>query len=265
MVNPILIRKPGGQVNAPEQPQPAKAPPGTEYRNGVLVSTTSNRLSSSGDSAPTSSGQSSKIIATSIAAGVTIPFAVAGTNFYFSAASAALNVRPAGGEFVPYVQGTGYNKRNNGAFANIEVQNTNAFPVAFQMFVGFDEFIDKRIFNVSVTTPNVAYPTYPLTETAPAIAITDLSGQGFFDIDGNPWLALYRVAIMISNLDSSNTLLVQKEGSVIQNGPAIAAVFPLTSWIESLSGDFSLNIGGGNVNALVHEIYASIPPSGLTI
>jgi hypothetical protein len=256
---PIAARRPTDPVTS------APLPPGTEMRNGVLVATTSNRLSSSGDSAPTTSGQSAKVIATTIAAGVTIPFAAAGTNFYFAASSASLQVRQAGGEFIDYVQGTGYNKRNNGAFASIEVKNTNSFPVAFQMFVGFDEFIDKRIFNVNTTTPNVAYPTYSIPLGAVAVAITDLSGQGFFDIDGNPWLALSRIAIVISNLDTANTLLVQKEGSVIQNGPAIAAVFPLTSWIEPLSGDFSLNIGGGNINALVHEIYQAIPPSGLTI
>lgn len=232
--------------------------------NSFGVAQGSNRINSQGNLAPVSSlSQTSRVLATSIAAGQTIPFAVAGTQFYVSASSAAIQVRPSGGDFTSYVQGTGLDVKRG--FDAIEIFNPSAFPVSFQIFVGFDGFIDHRIFNVSTTTPNIAYPTYSAVMSAAAIAITDLSGQGFFDIDGNPWLALNRVYISISNLDTSATILVQKEGSVIQNGPAIAAVFPGTSWIEPLSGDFSLNVGGGNINALVHEIYQAIPPSGLVI
>lgn len=229
-----------------------------------IVATGSNRINSQGNVKPyTDIGQTSRVLATSIAAGQTIPFAVSGTEFYLSAASNAVQIRQSGGEFTSYVQGTGL--QVNRGFDSLEIFNPNSFPVSFQLFVGFDGFIDHRIFNVSSTTPNVAFPTYSLPLTAVAVGITDLSGQGFFDIDGNPWLALFRQAIVISNVDPSATILVQAQDALTQNGPAIAAVFPMTSWIEPLSGNFSLNVGGGNINALVHEIYQSIPPSGLVI
>lgn len=241
------------------------SPLNTDNLTAYGVATGDNRVNSQGSKIikPGDTGQTSKVIATSISAGTTIPFAVSGSSFYVTAASAPINVRQKGGEFTSYVPGTGL--LVVGGFASIEVQNPNNFPVSFQLFVGFDGFIDNRQYNVSNTLPNVAFPTYSQPLSAPAVAITDISGQGFFDINGNPWLALTRLAIVISNLDTATTILVQEQGSVIQNDDAIAAVFPTTSWIEALSGNFSLNVGGGNINALVHEIYSAIPPSGLAI
>lgn len=227
------------------------------------VATGSNRISSQGNTQILTTGQTSRVIATSISAGQTIPFAIAGTSFYVSASSAAIMVRPSGGEFTSYVQGTGLQILNG--FDSLEINNPGSSPVSFQIFVGFDTFLDRRLFLAQSNTPNVAFPTYSTPMTAPAVAITDLSGQGFFDLDGNPWLAIQRLYIVISNVDASATVLVQKQGTVTQNGPAIAAVFPNTSWIEALSGNFALNVGGGNVNCIVHEIYQSIPPSGLSI
>lgn len=230
-------------------------------KGGIPVATGNNRVSSQGNITASTAGQASRIIATSIAAGATIPFAVAGTQFYLAAASAAVNIRQHGGEFVSYVQGTGLQVKQGKAFDSMEVSNPHAFPVVIQLFVGFDGFIDNRVFNVSQTTPSVAFPTYKTATSAPAVAITDLSGQGFFDINGVAWLALARIAIVISNLDTGVTVLVQATGALTSSGPAIAAVFPLTSWVEGLSGNYSLNVGGGNINCLVHEIYQAIPPT----
>lgn len=228
---------------------------------GIAVATGNNRVSSQGQLSSVTVGQASRIIATSIAANTTIPFAVAGTQFYLAAASAAVLVRQHGGEFVSYVQGTGLQVKQGKAFDAIEVSNPHAYPIAIQLFVGFDGFIDNRVFNNSLTTPAIAFPTYKQASSAPAVAITDLSGQGFFDVNGVAWLALSRIAIVISNLDTGVTVLVQKSGAVTANGDAIAAVFPLTSWQEPLSGNYSLNVGGGNINCLVHEIYQAITPT----
>lgn len=227
-----------------------------------------NRISSQGNVASKkidAIGQTSRVIATSIAAGATIPFAAAGTEFYLSACSSTLNIKPSNGEFVAYVQGTGLDVKSGNAFNSVQINNPNNFPVVFQLFIGFDGFIDNRLYEVIQSTPNVAYPTYSVPNLAPAVAITDLSGQGFFDINGNPWLALYRQYIVVCNLDASAVMLVQAAGALTGNGPAIAMVQPLTSWIEQLSGNYSLNLGGGNINAVVHEIYAAIPPSGALI
>lgn len=225
------------------------------------VATGNNRIGSGGFAPATAKNRQSQLWATSIPAGATVPIALPGTQFYITASNGKINIRPSGGSFNAYQQGTGLQLILENAFSGLEVQNPNAFPVVVQMFVGFDDYIDRRLYLNNLNTPLVAFPTYSLASTAPAVGITDISGQGFFDIDGNPWLALQRAAIVISNLDTLATILVQRQGSVIQNGPAIAAVFPLTSWTEPLTGTYSLNVGGGNINALVHEIYQAIPPT----
>ena len=142
-------------------------------------------------------------------------------------------------------------------FSSVELFNPSSVPVAVSVWVGRASFDDHRLILANQSTPSVAFPTNP-TPSATSVNIVDLSGGPFTDINGNNWLALYRIMILISNLDSGAVLLVQKTGGT-GSSPAILAVQPLTDRAIPLSGNFTLNNGGAAVNAIVSEIYAAIP------
>lgn len=224
------------------------------------VATGNNRVNSSGNFAAVGPlGRTSIIYPVVIPAGATVPVPAAGTSFYITIATAAIDVRPLNGVFSTYYQGTGLKLQVVNAFPALEVRNNNAFPVVAQLFVGFDEFIDNTLV-VSQTGQNlVAYPTYPTANAAAIVDINDLSGAAFVDVNDNRWYALNREAIYIFNTDPGVTLLLQEAGSAVSNGPAIAAIYPLTSLRLNVAGNYRLNVGGGNINAIVSEIYNAIP------
>lgn len=200
-------------------------------------------------------------IAIPIAAGNTVPIPQRGTQFYLQICTGTVNIRAragasGAGDFSLFTQGTG--DRSKTAFDIIEIENPNAFPVVLQIWIGFDDFIDNRLILSNATIPNVTNPTQP-TPTATNIPIPDLSGSAFFDINGNKWLALFRVAIIISNTSTGTTLLLQQFGSVIAGGPAVLSIPPGLVIAHNSSGNFCLNVGGGTIPAIVSEIYQSIP------
>lgn len=217
----------------------------------------SNRLNSSGQF-PATPGKSSQRIANVIPAGQTVPLPVAGNFFYVTAATAAFDIKPSGGVFQSFSVGTGLNLLPQNSFNQIQVRNTTGNSIAFEMFVGFDGFIDNRVIISDAGGKQVAYPTYPTANAATSVAINDLSGGSFTDINGNKWYALSRVTIIISNVDAGVTLLLQKSGSVVSGGPAIAAIYPVTALRYDASGNYALNTGGGNINAIVSEIYNAV-------
>jgi hypothetical protein len=142
-------------------------------------------------------------------------------------------------------------------FSSVELFNPSNVSVVVSVWVGRASFDDHRLILANQSTPNVAYPTNP-TVSATNININDLSGGPFDDINGGKWLALYRVMILISNLDSGVVLLVQKSGGTGAS-PAILAVQAQTDRAIPVSGNYTLNNGGAAVNAIVSEIYAAIP------
>lgn len=219
----------------------------------------SNRVNSSGRALGTVKARTSLFVSNLIPAGGTLPIPVAGTSFYVTVATAPFNIRPSGGVFNTYDVGTGLDLEEINSFSLLEVNNPNAFPVVFQLFVGFDKFIDKRLILSQTNLNVVAKPTYDTPNSAAAVAINDISGQAFTDINGNEWYAIQRVAIIISNMDGGVDLLLQESGSVVANGPAIAGIFAKTSLRLDVSGDYSLSVGGGNINAVVSELYQAIP------
>ena|ERR1700759_1397724 len=192
-----------------------------------------------------------------IVAGGTVRINSAGTMAYLIVASAPVNMRPDGGDFVLYQQGTGINT-NNVQFSVIEIQNPNDVPIVVSLWVGFAGFIDNRLITANVVTPNVAFPTYPAPNAGTVVNINDLSGGPFTDIDGNKWFAIYRIAILVFNNDTGVSLQLQKAGSVVSNGPAIGTIFPGTAIRFDVSGNYCLSVGGGNINATVSEIYSAV-------
>jgi len=197
----------------------------------------------------------------SIPAGQSVQVNQNGSNAYFVVATGAVNLRArthlSAQAYSLFYQGTGIRDTE---FSSVEVQNPNAFSVVISLWVGHAAFDDKRLILNQTATPSVANPTYPDPGSAPStnVDIADLSGGPFTDINGNLWLALYRVMILISNLDAGVVLLVQKSGGTGAS-PAILAVQPLTDRAIPVSGDYTINNGGANLNCIISELYASIP------
>jgi hypothetical protein len=225
------------------------------------VSQDSNRLNSSGRSLPTVKSRTSLTYNNIILAGATIPIPCAGTEFYLEFSTAQLLIRPSGGVFNPFSAGLGLQLDLSNAFDLVEVQNLNAFPVVFSLFIGFDGLIDNRLFLQNNQLPQVAFPTYQTQNSATTVAINDISGAQFSDINGGKWYAISRSSLTVYNPDGSTTLLLQKAGALSNAGPAIGVVYPTTTLQLNVSGNYSLNAGGGPINAIVSEIYTSLAAS----
>jgi hypothetical protein len=198
----------------------------------------------------------------SIPAGKSVQINQDGTNAYVVVCSAAgiemrARTKVSAQAYSTYGAGQGFKDTE---FTSVELFNPSAVPVVVSVWVGRASFDDHRLILANAATPNVARPTYPDPAGAPAanVNINDISGTGFTDINGNLWLALYRVMILISNLDGGVVLLVQESGGTGAS-PAILAVQPLTDRAIPVSGDYTMNNGGGNLNCIVSEIYAAIP------
>lgn len=219
----------------------------------------SNRTNSSGVALPNAESRTSLSYANILPAGGTLPINASGTQFYVTIATGDIEIRPSRGIFNTYAAGTGMQLTLENAFSLLEVRNPNAYPVVFQVFVGFDQFIDNRLVLVQTGQKVVAKPTYPTPNSASVVNITDISTQQFTDINGGKWYALSRVAILLFNPDAGVALLVQKANSVTSNDLAIGIVLPNTSIRLDVSGNYRLTLGGANINAIVSELYEAIP------
>lgn len=226
--------------------------------------TTTNRVNTQGAALPDKRNRVSNVY------NITIPAAVngvagvnsqvcTGTQFYVLYTSAPVSVRPSKGSYNVYNIGQGLQLDDENAFTQLEFQNTTANIIVVSIFVGWQEFIDRTLIINNVTNPAVVFPTYPTPNAAATVTITDKSGTAFTDINGGKWIAISRVAILVFNTDSGATYLIQKAGSAVANGPAIAAVFPLTAIRLDVTGNYSMATGGGNINVIVSEIYNAIP------
>jgi len=240
-------------------PGPPDILPGSEAFPIVAgVAQSDNRLNTQGMPLGTFKNRRSTFVSGSLPAGETRQLAVSGSQFYITAASAPVTLRPSGGIFNSYQQGTGLQLQEVNAFSSLEVFNPLAVAVAFQIFVGFDQFLDNRLYLVNQAQPIVAFPTYPTPNSAASIAINDLAGGPFTDINGGKWYAISRVAIIICNTDTGVSYLLMKASATTSSDPAIAAVYPQTSLRLENSGNYKMATGGGNINAIVSELYQAI-------
>jgi hypothetical protein len=224
----------------------------------VGVATGSNRINSSGIAISSQLGRSSRVINNSVPAGGTIPVPASGTTFYLLVATGTLQIRPSSGQFSPFNQGQGLRLLEINAFDLLELKNENSFTVVFSLFVGFDEFIDMTLITANTGVLSVTYPTYPVANSAAVVNIPDISGAEFQDINGTSWYALQRQSVNISNSDSGVTLSLLKANATGSGDPAVIQVFPQTSIAYPSQGDFRITTGGGNINAIVSELYQSI-------
>lgn len=192
-----------------------------------------------------------------LAAGVTTRLTATGTNFYLETATAPVNIRPSGGDFSLFKQGEGQQVEEG--FYQIEVQNPNNFAVVINVWMGFDDFIDRRLILTGGTQQLAVNPLVTAPGTVATIAIPDLSGGQFTDIGGTIWLPISRAQIIVSNLDAAAVLLLQKLGNTTYNTGAVMSFPPAQVTAPAISGSFQLVGPSATLNALVCEVYNAIP------
>lgn len=190
-----------------------------------------------------------------------VPITAAGNMFYVIACSSPVIIQSVrgGGTSVPNLFGNAQGQPVSGGFDSLIVKNSSLGPITALIWVGFDTFINNQLVLANSTIQQVAFPTYQTAASAAIVNINDLSGTIFTDINGNKWGAIQRVSILVFNTDSAATLLLQKAGSGSSSGPAVGVIYPLTPVRFDFGGNYRLNIGGGNINAIVSEIYQAVP------
>ena len=184
-----------------------------------------------------------------------------GTFFYVLSCSSPVLIQPvrAGAVGATNLFGIAQGQPVADGFDTLKIANRNPFPVVALIWVGYDSFVNNQFILTTGVSENVAYPTYPVASVAASVAIPDKSGTFFFDINGKKWGALNRVAILVFNTDNGVSLIMHKAGASTAGAPGIGAIFPQTAIRFDCGGDYSLSTGGGNINAIVSEIYQAIP------
>ena len=201
-----------------------------------------------------------QLTAVPIAAGSSTTIAGYGTMAYLVISTAPVNVRTRGSKgtsaYTLLTQGTGV---RDVEFDQVDLQNPNSVPIVVQIWTGNANFIDNRLIIANQSIPQVVFPTYPTANAAASVNFVDRSGTNITDINGGLWVALYRVAIIVCNVDGGTTFLLQKAGAATASGPAVAAIYPFTSLNLPIAGNYTINVGGANINVIASEIYSAIP------
>jgi hypothetical protein len=222
-----------------------------------------NRQNTSGLPPTLQVNKTCRVINNAIVAGATLPLPISGDQFYILTASGQIQIRPSNGVFNPYDVGTGLKLSNDEAFTMLEIKNETAEPVAFSLFVGFQEFIDKRLITINPVTPQVIHPVYDWQQGGDyLVEIPDLSGQVFLDQSGAEWYAIQRVKFLIHNFDTTMFYRVVGPAALSQLSTAVAVVYPYTTEQIEASGDFRIygdNSPQTDAKIVVSDIYQAIP------
>lgn len=218
----------------------------------------SNALFKPGDKSVTSN-IFTHVLAPAGQPGSSITIALPGSQFYVIYCTAQFFIRPDGGSFNLYSQGTGLQLREGATFENLQAQNPNNFTVLFNLFTGFDAYIDKRLIVNQLQFQPVGHPIIKTVPGAASVAIPDLSGQVFNDINGKAWFAVSRDSIIVANNDAVITYQLQKSGAAIATDDSICSCYPLTTLRFPVSGNYGMAAAAG-INAIVSEIYQAIVP-----
>lgn len=213
----------------------------------------SNRVNSSNRPTSNNLSKTTTTWTNTIPAGGTLQVPATGNIFYVTFTTAPVTIKPSGGASNQYSTGKGLEVPVENSFALLQVSNPNAAAIVCQIVIGFDGYIDNTLIINETLTPQVTFPTYPVASAATSIVFTDKSGTAFVDANGGNWYAINRVAIIVSNLDTGATLLLQNTALT----KSVAAIFPVTSLRLDTAGNFKIN-SGSNINAVASEIYQAI-------
>lgn len=205
--------------------------------------------------------RTSQIVTSVIPAGEFLSIFQAGARFYLIVSTGVLKIKPNNGAENEYVQGTGLAPEENNYFANIQIKNDTPNSIVFQIFVGFGSYIDNRLIVYDPSVFQITFPTSPITSTSNEILIPDRSGTAIVGWNGVSYLALNRIAIYISNLDTGLVYSLQALAGTIQPLALALSVQPASNIVFPSNGDFRIKIPSGNINAIVSEIYNAILPS----
>jgi hypothetical protein len=216
-----------------------------------------------------------------IAPGQTVPLSLAGTNFYLSVATAPLWIRTSGQAWSLYQPGTG---ANVGQFSLVELYNSSANAITFQINCGTASFIDHRAVvptspqNVIHTVANQSGFGWTINGSDGAAAAPDLSGKQFTDAKGNAWIAVQRVACYIQTVQLNVYAVValiqaglanpiawvqSVTGASLESGGTVAPPLSIAATGDLFFGSVGTN-PGGPADCNIWEIYqAVVPGSGL--
>ncbi len=186
-----------------------------------------------------------------------------GKQFYILAASNPVTIAPFRGGAIqlPTTYSVGQGRKVESGFDQLKVVNRNTFPINALVWVGFDDFINDQLVLVNSSYSQIINPTYNGVAPATTIAIPDLSGQTFFDVNGKKWAAISRVAILLFNTSTGTSYNLQGSGAATATGPAVAQVNGGQPIRIDAGGNYSINIGGAAIPAIVSEIYNAFPAS----
>ena len=195
-----------------------------------------------------------------------VPVTQSGTVFYvITASNSNLKIQPirAANVGIANTFGIGQGQTVKDGFETLQVYNPNTFPVVAVIWVGYNDFINDQLILAQQQYPTAVFPTYtqPNTAGATVVDINDLSGTQITDINGVSWLALYRIEIQMSNLDSANVYTLQNATATTANSPAIVAIQPTQTITRPISGNYRIR-SGATINMLIVELYACVKPIG---
>lgn len=202
--------------------------------------------------------------ATVDANGILTPSAVTvtaqGSVFYVLTCSApSVTIQPISGRNSGFanVFGVGQGQTVADGFETLQLSNNTTNSVVVLLWVGFNDFINDQLILTQQQYPTVVFPTYsqPVTNPATAINIVDRSGTQIVDINGKSWLALYRVEIQMSNLDTGAVYTLQAANAANANSPAVCAIQPQDTIVRPIAGNYRI-LSGGDINMIVAELYA---------
>lgn len=208
--------------------------------------------------APKGVNRTSQIVTSIIPANTTIQVFQAGDKFYLVVSTAVLTIKPDKGSGAEYVQGTGCEVDDLNIFASLQISNNTPNAVVFQMFVGFGTYIDNRLIVYDPSVLQVVFPTAPINNVLNEILIPDRSATPIIAANGKKVLALNRVAIYISNLDSGVAYSIS---DLSPSTDIFLTVQPQSNIVYPANGNFRIKIPSGNINAIVSEIYNAILPT----
>jgi hypothetical protein len=181
-----------------------------------------------------------------------------GDRFFLVVASGALKLKPdtqAENLFWPS-QGLRFDREKK-PFEQIEVFNPNSFAVYYELFVGFDEFDDRRFTGLALQFKRVLVSIYDYVASgAPAIPIDvpDQSGSVITDDNGDEFYAVNRDLLFVFNGHATEGLYIQMNG-----GPKLVPIFGLQGSQYQLTGDLEVSANGGGGLPMVSELYNCLP------
>lgn len=265
LVPRFAVAKGTNSTGAPAAPASSAPGPAAAPNNTPVTTTNATGAGGIGVSPEANSQavQASKIWNVSIpaATGSTpgyLVLAATGTQFFVVIASAAVQIRVPNGQYNSFTTNSKLVLKQS--FSGLEIQNTNDFPVALSLFVGWDDYSQYSFSLQNPQTANVTKATSPDPQTEEVIAIEDLSGQAFTAADGSSWIAVSRVIVLISNVDASQGLWLQGGLSGNTNAGGVLFIPAGQSLQHQSGGNFFLTINDStSVNAAVSEIYVAIP------